>query len=51
MIDNTMFWAAIDNLAAARQISCSHMARISGIDITALTVGGIGCRLERWSKF
>ena len=36
MIDNTMFWAAIDNLAASRRISCSHMARISGIDITAL---------------
>lgn len=36
MINNTMFWSAIDNLAAARHISCSHMARISGIDATAL---------------
>ena len=31
-----MFWHAIDNLAASRNISCSRMAQISGMDITAL---------------
>lgn len=36
MITNTMFWSAIDGLAASRKISCSRMARISGIDVTAL---------------
>ncbi len=36
MITNTMFWSAIDGLAASRKISCSRMARISGIDATAL---------------
>ncbi len=36
MLTNKMFWAAIDNLAAANRISCSRMAQISGMDITAL---------------
>lgn len=36
MITNAMFWRAIDNLAAAHNISCSRMAQISGMDITAL---------------
>lgn len=31
-----MFWRAIDNLAAAHNISCSRLAQISGMDITAL---------------
>ncbi len=36
MLTNKMFWAAIDNLAAANKMSCSRMAQISGMDITAL---------------
>ena len=36
MLTNTMFWQAIDNLAAAHKISCSRMAQISGLDLTAL---------------
>lgn len=36
MLTNTMFWRAIDNLAAANKISCSRLAQISGLDITAL---------------
>ncbi len=36
MITNAMFWGAIDRLAAANHISCSRMARNSGIDLTAL---------------
>lgn len=36
MLTNKMFWKAIDNLAAANNISCSRMAQISGMDITAL---------------
>lgn len=36
MLTNTMFWRAIDNLAAAHNISCSRLAQISGMDITAL---------------
>lgn len=36
MLTNSMFWRAIDNLAAAHNISCSRLAQISGIDITAL---------------
>ena len=31
-----MFWRASDNLAAANNISCSRLAQISGMDITAL---------------
>lgn len=36
MLTNAMFWHAIDNLAAAHHISCSRLAQISGMDITAL---------------
>lgn len=36
MLTNSMFWRAIDNLAAANNISCSRLAQISGMDITAL---------------
>lgn len=36
MLTHSMFWRAIDNLAAAKNISCSRMAQISGLDITAL---------------
>lgn len=36
MVTNKMFWRAIDNLAAANKMSCSRMAQISGMDITAL---------------
>lgn len=36
MLTNNMFWRAIDNLAAAHNISCSRLAQISGMDITAL---------------
>ncbi len=36
MVTNKMFWKAIDNLAAANKMSCSRMAQISGMDITAL---------------
>ncbi|HIS70380.1 MAG TPA: helix-turn-helix transcriptional regulator [Candidatus Enterousia intestinigallinarum] len=36
MLTNSMFWRAIDNLAAAHNISCSRLAQISGMDITAL---------------
>lgn len=36
MINHSMFWSAIDNLAIANNISCSKMAQISGMDITAL---------------
>lgn len=36
MLTNHMFWRAIDNLAAAHNISCSRLAQISGMDITAL---------------
>ena len=36
MLTNSMFWCAIDNLAAAHNISCSRLAQISGMDITAL---------------
>lgn len=36
MITNTMFWYAIDNLAAANNMSCSRLAQVSGLDTTAL---------------
>ena len=36
MVTNAMFWRAIDNLAAAHNISCSRMAQLSGLDLTAL---------------
>ena len=36
MLTNAMFWRAIDNLAAAKNISCSRMAQISGLDLTDL---------------
>ena len=36
MLTNSMFWRAIDNLAAAHNTSCSRLAQISGMDITAL---------------
>ena len=36
MLTNAMFWRAIDNLAAAKNISCSRMAQISGLDLSAL---------------
>ena len=39
MLTNSMFWRAIDNLAAAHNISCSRLAQISGMDITALNKG------------
>lgn len=36
MLTNAMFWYAIDKLAATHKISCSRLAQISGMDITAL---------------
>ncbi len=36
MITHAMFWSAIDNLASAHNISCSKLAQLSGMDITAL---------------
>lgn len=58
MLTHSMFWRAIDNLAAAKNISCSRMAQISGLDITALNkskrIGSdgknIGCRLAVWQN-
>ncbi len=35
-LTNYMFWRAIDNLAEAHNISCSRLAQISGLDLTAL---------------
>lgn len=35
MNDNLFWWAAIDRLAADKKLSCSRLAQISGLDVTA----------------
>ena len=47
ILTNAMIWRAIDNLAASKNISCSLMAQISRLDLTALNKSkrrGSDCR-------